>query len=123
MQMTPEDKQYTDQEIISILRGCTDKQVAFCTECPAYDLCGGDIASIERAAADRLEELTAALPNQPPKDLALHYLGKEIREVKRHLWDAIERKAPQIDIENLRRKQVALDWLTGVAIKEDDATR
>ena len=123
MRMTPEDKQYTDQEIISILRACTDSQVAFCTECPAYDLCGGDIESIERAAADRLEELTAALPNQSPKDLALHYLGKEIREVKRNLWSAIERKAPQADIENLRRKQVALDWLTGVAIKEDDAIR
>lgn len=119
----PEDKQYTDQEIISILRGCTDQQVATCSDCPAYDLCGGDIASVERAAADRLEELTAALPNQPPKDLALHYLCKETREVKRHLWSAIERKAPQADIENLRRKQVALDWLTGVAIKESDATR
>ena len=119
MQMTPEDKQYTDQEIISILRGCTGQQVVFCTGCPAYS----DVAPVMRAAADRLEELTAALPNQSPKDLALHYLGKEIREVKRHLWDAIERKAPQIDIENLRRKQVALDWLTGVAAKECDATR
>ena len=123
MRMTPEDKQYTDQEIINILRGCTDQQVAFCTECPAYDLCGSDITPVMRAAADRLEELTAALPNQSPKDLALHYLCKEIREVKRHLWYAIERKAPQIDIENLRRKQVALDWLTGVAAKESDATR
>ena len=121
MQMTPEDKQYTDQEIISILRGCTDQQVATCSDCPVYDLRGSDIASVERAAADRLEELTAALPNQPPKDLALHYLCKETREVKRHLWNAIERKAPQADIENLRRKQVALDWLTGVAIKESDA--
>lgn len=123
MRMTPEDKQYTDQEITSILRECTYHQVVFCTECPMYDLCGGDIASVERAAADRLEELTAALPNQPPKDLALHYLCKETREVKRNLWSAIERKAPQADIENLRRKQVALDWLTGVAIKEDDAAR
>lgn len=121
MRMTPEDKQYTDQEIISVLRACMHE--VECEACQNYPWCKSDAERYFTAAADRLEELIAVLPNQPPKDLALHYLCKETREVKRNLWSAIERKAPQADIENLRRKQVALDWLTGVAIKEDDATR
>ena len=51
---------------------------------------------------------------------SLVYLYKEQKHVKISLYRAVERKAPSIDIENLTKKLEVLDWLIGVAIKEDE---
>lgn len=58
-----------------------------------------------------------------PKENAMAYLLKETRRAKNSLWHAIERKAPEREIGDLRRKMSVLDWLMGVTIKEDDTTR
>lgn len=57
------------------------------------------------------------------KSQSMAYLLKETRRAKKSLWHAIERHAPEREIDDLRRKIAVLDWLLGVTIKEDDATR
>ncbi len=51
---------------------------------------------------------------------SLVWLNKEQKRAKIALWNAAERNAPQQDIENLKNKLEVLDWLIGLAIKEDD---
>lgn len=51
---------------------------------------------------------------------SLVYLNKEQKRTKNALWNAIERKAPEQNIENLKNKLEVLDWLIGLAIREDD---
>lgn len=48
------------------------------------------------------------------------YLNKEQKNAKNSLWRAIERKAPEQDIDNLKNKLEVLDHLIGLAIKEDE---
>jgi hypothetical protein len=52
---------------------------------------------------------------------SLVYLNKEQKRVKNALWNAIERKAPEQDIENLKNKLEVLDHLIGLTIKEDES--
>ena len=61
------------------------------------------------------------MPEATPKTLALEYILRETRKAKNALWNATERQAPEQDIRNLRNKIIALDWMLGAAIKEDDA--
>lgn len=49
---------------------------------------------------------------------SLVWLNREQKRVKNSLWKAIERKAPQQDINNLTNKLEVLDYLIGIAIKE-----
>ena len=51
---------------------------------------------------------------------SLVYPNKEQKRAKNALWNAIERKAPEQDIDNLKNKLEVLDWLIGLAIKEDE---
>lgn len=51
---------------------------------------------------------------------SLVYLNKGQKRAKNALWNAIERKAPEQDIDNLKNKLEVLDWLIGLAIKEDE---
>ena len=51
---------------------------------------------------------------------SLVWLCREQKRAKMALWKAIERKAPQVDIENLNNKLEVLDHLIGLAIKEDE---
>lgn len=51
---------------------------------------------------------------------SLVYLNKEQKRAKNALWTAIERKAPEQDIDNLKNKLEVLDWLIGLAIKDDE---
>lgn len=55
------------------------------------------------------------------KERALVYLCKELRNKKLALYNAGERNATQVEVENLQNKLEVLDWLLGVAIKEDDS--
>lgn len=48
------------------------------------------------------------------------WLNREQKRGKMALWNAIERKAPEKDIDNLKNKLEVLDWLIGLAIKEDE---
>lgn len=51
---------------------------------------------------------------------SLVWLCRELKRAKMALWNAVERNAPQQDIENLKNKVEVLDWLIGLAIKEDE---
>lgn len=51
---------------------------------------------------------------------SLVWLCREQKRAKMALWKAIERHAPEVDIDNLNTKLEVLDWLIGLAIKEDD---
>lgn len=51
---------------------------------------------------------------------SLVWLNKQQKSAKIALWNAIERKAPEQDICNLKNKLEVLDWLIGLAIKEDE---
>lgn len=51
---------------------------------------------------------------------SLVYLNKEQKNAKNSLWRAIEKNAPQVDIENLKNKLEVLDHLIGLTIKEDE---
>lgn len=51
---------------------------------------------------------------------ALVWLNREQKRAKNALWNAAERNAPQVDIDNLKNKLEVLDWLIGLAIKEDE---
>lgn len=51
---------------------------------------------------------------------SLVWLNKQQKSAKIALWNAIERKAPEQDIDNLKNKLEVLDWLIGLAIKEDE---
>ena len=48
------------------------------------------------------------------------WLNREQKKAKIDLWEAKERKALQQDIANLENKLDVLDYLVGLAIKEDD---
>ena len=48
------------------------------------------------------------------------WLTREQKKAKIDLWEAKERKALQQDIANLENKLDVLDYLVGLAIKEDD---
>ena len=50
---------------------------------------------------------------------ALVWLCREQKRAKMALWNAIERKAPEQDIDNLKNKLEVLDHLIGLTIKED----
>lgn len=51
---------------------------------------------------------------------AIVYLNREQKRGKNALWNAIEKNAPSQDIDNLKNKLEVLDWLIGLAIKEDE---
>lgn len=51
---------------------------------------------------------------------ALVYLNKSLKSTKIALWNAVERNAPERDIYALKNKTEVLDYLIGLAIKEDD---
>lgn len=51
---------------------------------------------------------------------ALVWLNREQKRAKRDLWYAEQRNATQEELCNLNNKMDVLDWLIGLAIKEDD---
>ena len=53
---------------------------------------------------------------------SLEWLGREQKRARNALWNAIERKAPQQDINNLTNKLEVLDYLIGLTIKENAPT-
>ena len=53
-------------------------------------------------------------------DRARVWLNREQKRVMNALLNAAERNAPPQDIDNLTNKLEVLDWLIGLAIKEEE---